>query len=844
MILFNVTLPIPGHPGHTTYAASMADTSPVNAYTFCYKTTGRASLERRHDFSRNSATRASVSGGTGLTDRQDEVKINISTYQWSVRIFSTIKRLLSVNIKMHHDRGQVAKGEIFLFNHFARLETFIPQYLIYQETGAYCRAIASSEFFTGDDTLANYLLSVGAVPNNHPRLIPYLAEEILRGRKVIIFPEGGMVKDRRSQDKRGGYSIYSRTALERRKHHAGAAVLSLAVDILKQSIQLAIEQDNQSLISHWMDKLEIATPQALQAVVEHPSTIVPANITFYPMRVSDNLLHSGFELINRGGSRRLSEELLIEGNILLKNTDMDIRLGDILYSRDYWSWWVRPIIKQLAPHLQSLDPLLTREPSHPSIRHRLLVDRMRKNALQLRNDSMAAIYSKVTINLSHLASLIIYRLLERQQHAADIDWFHKTLYLAVKSVQKMSHINLHRSLQDTDGYSGLMMGQCIGFEQFLHTAKQLELVTQQDDQYLFMPKIRTEHEFDQVRLENMIAVYANEAHPVVGMNEVIDRAISRAETTDPVQLAEYYFDDERIAYRWDKASYSKPRHQELNSRETATQSAEPFLILPNKRNRMGIVLVHGFLASPAEVRLFAEKLGHLGFAVIGPRLKGHGTSPWDLRERSWTDWLASVQRAYRIMQSYCDDICLIGFSTGSALALLQAAEQPDGLAGVVAISTPVKFRNRNMIFVPLVHHANKLVSWLHTYEEIMPFRPNDTEHPDINYSSMPVRSLFELRLMVNQLVKRLQDVHCPALIIQGDEDPVVVPDSANRVYAKISSKLKRLEFVHSQRHGILNENIDNTQGVVIQYLKILQESLVSTSTEQEVLPGIEPPLTI
>lgn len=785
-----------------------------------------------------------MSGGTGLTDRQDEVKINISTYQWSVRIFSTIKRLLGVNIKMHHDRGQVARGEIFLFNHFARFETFIPQYLIYQETGAYCRAIASSEFFTGDDTLANYLLNVGAVPHNHPRLIPYLAEEILRGHKVIIFPEGGMVKDRRSQDKRGGYSIYSRTALERRKHHAGAAVLSLAVDILKQSIRLAIEQDNQSLISHWMNKLEFATPQALQAAVERPSTIVPANITFYPMRVSDNLLHSGFELINRGGSRRLSEELLIEGNILLKNTDMDIRLGETLNSRDYWSWWVRPIVKQLAPKMESLDELLSREASHRTLKHRLLTNRLRQNALRLRNDYMKAIYREVTINLSHLAALIIYRLLEQEQQAVDVDLFHRMLYLAVKSAQKLPRINLQRSLRNPDCYSELMMGQCAGLDLFFQTAAQLELIEQEGGHYLFMPKLCQEHEFDQIRLENMIAVYANEARPVISMSEVIDRAISRAKTTGPVQLAEHYFEDERIAYQWDKASFSKPRHQELNSRETATQSAEPFLILPEKPNRMGIVLVHGFLASPAEVRLFAEKLGHLGFAVIGPRLKGHGTSPWDLRERSWTDWLASVQRAYRIMQSYCDDICLIGFSTGSALALLQAAEQPDGLAGVVAISTPVKFRNKNMIFVPLVHHANKLVSWLHTYEEIMPFRPNDTEHPEINYNSMPVRSLFELRLMVNQLVKRLQDVHCPALIIQGDEDPVVVPDSANRVYDKISSKLKRLEFVHSQRHGILNENIDNTQGVVIQYLKILQESLASASTEHEVLPGIEPPLTI
>lgn len=779
-----------------------------------------------------------------MADQQGEVRINISTYQWSVRIFSTIRRLLSVNIKMHRDRGQIADGEIFLFNHFARLETFIPQYLIYQKTGAYCRAIASSEFFTGDDALAHYLLSVGAVPHNHPRLIPYLAEEILRGHKVIIFPEGGMVKDRRSQDKRGGYSIYSRTALERRKHHTGAAVLSLAVDILKQSIQHAFEQDNQSLINHWMNRLEFATPRALQEAAGRPSTIVPANITFYPMRVSDNLLHSGFELINRGLSRRLSEELLIEGNILLKNTDMDIHLGDILYSRDYWSWWVRPIIRQLAPTIRSLDPLLNREISPRPLKHRLLTNRLRKNALRLRNDYMKAIYSEVTLNLSHLASLIIYQLLEKGQQTVDLALFHRMLYLAVKAVQKLPKVNLQRSLRDPDNYADLMLGRCAGLDQFFLTAAQLGLIQLQGDQYRFLPKLCQEHEFDEIRLENMVAVYANEARPAAGLNEVISMVIHHAPNTTPNELAEHLFDDERVAFHWDKARFSKPHHQELNSRETATQNAEPFLILPKTRNRLGIVLVHGFLASPAEVRLFADKLGHLGFAVIGPRLKGHGTSPWDLRERHWQDWLASVQRACRIMQYYCDDICLVGFSTGAALSLLQAAEQPDGLAGVVAISAPIKFQNKNMLFVPLVHHANRLVSWLRAYEGIMPFRPNDTEHPDINYSTMPVHSLFELHLMVNQLVKRLKDVHCPALIIQGDADPVVIPESANRIYDRISSKLKRLEFVQSQRHGILNENIDNTQGRVIQYLKVLDASLTTTATSPAVVPANEPPLPI
>ena len=768
-----------------------------------------------------------------MADRQDEVRINVSTYEWSVRIFSTIRRLLSVNIKMHHDRGQVADGEIFLFNHFARFETFIPQYLIYQETGAYCRAVAAAEFFSGDDTLAHYLLSVGAVPHNHPRLIPYLAEEILRGYKVIVFPEGGMVKDRRSQDRRGRYSIYSRSALERRKHHTGAALLSLAVDILKQSILHAIEEDDRPLIDHWLQKLEFDQLETLQAVVSRPSSIVPANITFYPMRVSDNLLHSTFELINRGINRRLSEELLIEGNILLKNTDMDIHLGDILHSRDYWSWWVKPIVKQLAPHLESLDALLNREQSHRGLKQRLLINRLRQSSLRLRNDYMQAIYNEVTVNLSHLASLIICQLLERGQQAVDVDLFHCTLYLSVKWVQKLRHINLHRSLHDAGCYSTLMIGPCAGLDQFFLTAAQLELVEQEGDNYLFMPKLRIEHEFDQIRLENMIAVYANEARPVAGLSAIIREAIAKAPGITPKQLADFLFDDELIAYHWDKARFAKPHHQEMNSRETATQSGEPLMILPQKPNRLGIVLVHGFLASPAEVRLFAEKLGHLGFAVIAPRLKGHGTSPWDLRERSWQEWFASLQRACHIMQQHCEDYCLIGFSTGGALCLLQAAQQPDRLAAVVSISTPLKFVNKNMIFVPLVHHANRLTRWFSSYEGIMPFRNNDTEHPDINYRAMPLRSLFELRLMVGQLNKRLADIHCPALLIQGDQDPVVVPESANLVFNRISSRDKRVEFVESRRHGILYENIDNTQGIIIQYLKLIESRLSAAAPQEE-----------
>ena len=117
--------------------------------------------------------------------------------------------------------------------------------------------MASSDFFLEPSAFSNYLLNVGAVPNDHPRLLPFLAEEVLRGRKVIVFPEGGMVKDRRVLDSRGRYSIYSREAERSRKHHTGAAVLALALDAFKTAILKAYEKGDMQRVEAWGESLQL-----------------------------------------------------------------------------------------------------------------------------------------------------------------------------------------------------------------------------------------------------------------------------------------------------------------------------------------------------------------------------------------------------------------------------------------------------------------------------------------------------------------------------------------------------------------------------------------------------------
>jgi len=755
-------------------------------------------------------------------NQNGDLQINLATYAWTARIFSILKRFLRVNVELHH-KDVVEAGEIFLFNHFARFETFIPQCLIYQETGAFCRSVASSDFFHEPSAFSNYLLNVGAVPNDHPRLLPFLAEEVLRGRKVIVFPEGGMVKDRRVLDSRGRYSIYSRVAETSRKHHTGAAVLALALDAFKTAILKAYEKGDMQRVEAWGESLHL-DKWALLAAAHRPTLIVPANITFYPIRVGDNMLRKVGEALSKGLSRRMSEELEIEGNILLRDTDMDIRLGDPVPPAEFWRWLDQKLITHLAGKIDTLDQFFGLSSNGRGWDERLVARLMRRNALHIRDKYMHRMYSSVTCNLSHLASNLILTYMDRGKTEIDHDTFHKALYLSVKKVQGETSVHLHRSLRNPAAYRGVIDGECPGLDQFLKTATTMNLIEYDKEHYRFLPKLCEEHEFDEIRLENLVVVYANEVAPISGVTRSVKLAMDEARKLDRQTLARMRFDDEVVGYNWDRNSFAKPQHKEINEQETATESGEPFLLLPKKANDLGVVLVHGLLASPVEVRSFGERLEALGFPVIGVRLKGHGTSPWDLRERSWEDWLDSVKQGYEMMSAFARRICLIGFSTGGSLVLRLAADQPEHLAGVVAIAAPLKLRDRNMIFVPLMHGANRVLRWVPAFEGIIPFRSMDSEHAHINYRNVPIRSLYELRRLIDNMEERLPEVKCPVTLFQGTEDPLVEPISAEIIHKKLGTDKKNLVMVPSTRHGILYEDIGGTQDEIIPILGALSSS--------------------
>ncbi|BCX80704.1 hypothetical protein MIT9_P0280 [Methylomarinovum caldicuralii] len=356
-------------------------------------------------------------------------------------------------------------------------------------------------------------------------------------------------------------------------------------------------------------------------------------------------------------------------------------------------------------------------------------------------------------------------------------------------------------------------------EQFLCTAAAAGLIEPVGGRLHFLPKLGQEFGLDSIRLENPITVYANEAAPVHAVRRAVTAAIDEAGQAGPAALARWRFDDEVQSWHWDRRFYQARCFAEINRREGPKREGRPFLLDPPHRNDCGVLLVHGLLASPAVMRPLGENLARAGYTVLGVRLKGHGTSPCDLRERSRGDWLASVRRGHRILADLCPQTAIVGFATGALLALQLAAIQPDRLMAVVAVSAPLRFRQRTLRWIPLVYQANRLIQWM-SDGGVSEFVHNPSGHPETNYTQVPLRALHELHQLMEETPEAAATVHCPVLLLQGNRDPVVDPDSARRLLAHLKSQTKFLALVPSRRHDIVFRNTLRSHDTILHFLDL------------------------
>jgi esterase/lipase len=230
-------------------------------------------------------------------------------------------------------------------------------------------------------------------------------------------------------------------------------------------------------------------------------------------------------------------------------------------------------------------------------------------------------------------------------------------------------------------------------------------------------------------------------------------------------------------------------------------AGRPFL-LRSGRPAMGVLLIHGYMASPAEVRPLAEHLAGRGCWVYAPRVAGHGTAPEDLALRTHAEWIASAEAGYALLAARCRHVVVGGFSNGAGLALELAARMPR-VAAVVAVSPPLRLKDFSARFVPAMDVWNRMLKKVHPEGGHREFIPNAPEHPQINYLRNPIAGIRELERLMEQVEEKLAAIRAPALVVQASGDPVVDPRGSQRIFERLGSTDKRYLLFNFERHGIL-----------------------------------------
>ncbi len=704
--------------------------------------------------------------------RQDRTRsMNHFAYRTTGLAIKTIAGLSRARQSIHNAENLPEGPTIFVINHFTRIETLLLPYHLHRLTGKPIWSLAAPELFVGK--LGPMLEQVGAVSTRSPDRDRLMVKTLLTGEaNWIIFPEGRMVKSKKIFEK--GRFIVSHAG-GTHAPHTGAATLALRTEFYRQRMTDMLERDP-------------AEAQRMAALFDLPAAdrisglstrIVPVNVTYYPLRVRDNALSRLAGRVVDDLPERLAEEIMTEGAMLLSGVDMDIRFGAPI-----------PIDKWLSHRRIQRDIRSSKtigfDDAIPARRM------MRRQALKIMQHYMAAIYRMTTVNHDHLLAGC---LIKTPGTHLDIDNWKRRTFLASQPNGRPRDLHFHKSF-DQDQVHLLTDDRYDKVSEFLNLALETKVVAAHGSRIVKdRRRLAAALDFHRSRIDHPIAVIANEVEPLTRLQCRIRRLcwqpgfwLQRTIARRLMQCAQEAFDHDYAAFA--DLETAKPR-----------AVGRPFLIKGDRR-RVGVVLAHGYLAAPAEVRELAEYLGKMGFWVYVPRLKGHGTAPEDLAGCTFQDWIDSMDAGYAVISNLCRRVVAGGFSTGAGLAL-DLAQRIPSVAGVFAVSTPLRLQDIAVRLVPAVDAWNRIMTRFHFDDATKTFVDNHPENPHINYLKNPVSGVRELELLMASLEPRLPKIMAPTLVIQSREDPVVDPKGTEKLFNMLGSEDKQMVMFNFQRHGIL-----------------------------------------
>ncbi|MGB3209312.1 MAG: alpha/beta fold hydrolase [Desulforhopalus sp.] len=702
--------------------------------------------------------------------------MNRSAYFTTGLAIKLLSRLSRAFIVVHGKENIPAGPTIFVMNHFTRVETFLLPTYIYNLTGKPALSLAASVLFKGG--LEKFLRLVGAVSTADPQRDALIVKSLLTGEaNWIIFPEGNMVKTKKIIDG-GKFLVASPSGVH--EPHTGAAALALRAELYRTHLLKTAEQSPEK-VRPMLDALGL---KSIEEIQRDPISIQPMNLTYYPIRAAENIAVNIAEKLVKDIPENMVEEIMAEGTMLLSGVDLDIRCGKPIQMADYLeAQWLQEDIEQDWINDFSVSAELK--------------EKMRKTAYDLMQRYMQDIYAMTTVNQEHLFASFLRMYPFKRIDELD---FKRRVFYAVSQIQGgeqgKNPFFLHKSLKESQTH--LLTDDRFGkYENFIQLALEKGVVQKQGN-FLIRDrsKLSAPLSFHKGRLNNPIEIIANEVEPLQKLQSTLKNLAWQPVTLLRLCLIRHLFQQARLCYAEDLAQSAQMWQS------AKIDGGKPFL-LPSYRRKMGVVLIHSYLAVPREVEALARYLRSRGVWVYAPRLPGHGTSAQDLARRKYTEWVEAVESGYILMSAICDRVVVGGMSVGGNLAL-DLAGRVEGVAGVFAVCPPLSLKNYSTSFIPAMDVWNRILNRMKRGENDGQFLEFDDGNNHVNYPKNPVAGVKEVGEYLELIEKRYAAVTQPALIFQADKNPVVDPKGSLQLYDTIGSADKEFCLLSDDRHIMIN----------------------------------------
>lgn len=655
---------------------------------------------------------------------------------------------------------------LFVANHFTRVETVLLPYVIHQYSKKQIRSLADKSLFTG--VLGSYLEEAGALSTAAQGRDDIIVADLISGHKNwLIYPEGNMVKNK-NIIKHDEFII--NVPDRQGSIHTGAAMLAMKSQLLRSQLRANSRDGEITQMEQIKERYSLMDSE----LSYHSTKITPINITYLPIRPGENaMMKMASFFMGDKEIPSMHEELEIEGN-LLSNAQIFIHFSRPIDMAHYLHHAKHSGAIQMEQDSQKRDSNILHNFRHP-----------------LTTLMMDSVYKETLVTLEHLFCAILHH---GSSHKFDRSYMKQLIYLIADHLKSQQIYRLHSDI-DAGAIELLSDNHHDAFESILNLALSQEVLREDrsGNYSVDVESLKNEHTFHTIRLKNTILVIYNEIFLLDELKRCVDMVLVK----DRRCVGEDIF---YRVYRQDLAIFKQDYSVHYSViRSKPKEIGSPF-ILYNSNFTTGILFSHGYKSAPAEIESLGRYLHERGYNFYGVRLKGHGTVSEDLRDSTYQQWCDSYERGYAALRQVSSKIILGGFSTGGLVALLSSIGKERPVDGIVCINTAIKLNDIRINYI--VPTLNMFNDFLALFNADLKYIETEPENPSINYHKNYIKSIAQLKKLIEITNKNLKRVDAPILILQADQDPVVNPNSAKIIYDNISSKEKRLSMLKYKRHVI------------------------------------------